>query len=675
MKNKRKYLLLMAALGVFFIIGCPLPMPDTTNPTVISTVPLSSATGVSVSGSITATFSEAMDPATITTATFTLKQGAVAVAGTVSYGGNTATFNPSTSLSSLVVYTATVTTGAKDLAGNALAANKVWSFTTADIAAPTVSSTVPANGATAVAVNAIVTATFSEAMAPATIGTATFTLKQGVTAVTGTVSYVGVIATFEPSVALSFSTVYTATITTGVEDVAGNALAANKVWTFTTGVAPDTTAPTVTSTVPANLATGVAINANVTATFSEAMAPLTITGTSFTLMQGATAVPGSVAYAGTTATFNPTINLAYSTVYTATVTTVVEDLAGNALAVNKVWSFTTGVAPDITPPTVTLTVPINTATGVGIASSVTATFSEAMDPLTITTATFTLKQGVATVTGTVTYAGTTATFNPGSSLANSLVYTATITTGAKDIAGNALVANKVWTFTTAAATLPPVNLGTAGNYVILSKAGISTVPFSAITGDIGVSPILTTAITGFSLVADGSNVFSTSPQVIGSVYAADMAAPTPANLGTAVLDMGTAYTDAAGRPTPDFSELSTGNIGGLTLVPGLYKWTSAVAITTDVTLAGGATDVWIFQISGALTEAAAVSVNLIGGAQAKNVFWQVAGAVTLGANSHFEGVILGGAGITLGNQVTLIGRLYSETAVALDMATVAEPAP
>src|ERR1035437_6320573 len=185
-----------------------------------------------------------------------------------------------------------------------------------------------------------------------------------------------------------------------------------------------------------------------------------------------------------------------------------------------------------------------------------------------------------------------------------------------------------------AAGLAPVNLGTAGNFVILSKSGVSTVPSSVVTGDIGISPIAHTAITGFSETMDLSNKFSTSAQVVGKIYAADYTAPTPTNMTTAVSDMEIAYTDAAGRTFPGFTELGAGEIGGLTLVPGLYKWGTDVSISTDVTLSGGPTDVWIFQISGRLNEANAARVTLAGGALAKNIFWQVAGAVTLGITEY-----------------------------------------
>ncbi|MBA3016621.1 MAG: DUF3494 domain-containing protein [Desulfobacteraceae bacterium] len=296
----------------------------------------------------------------------------------------------------------------------------------------------------------------------------------------------------------------------------------------------------------------------------------------------------------------------------------------------------------------------------------------------MTTATFTLTQGATPVPGAVTYVGTTATFNPTSNLAVSTVYTATITTGVKDLADNALAADKIWSFTTGATTAAGpelVNLGTAGDFAILAKSGISTVPSSAITGDIGVSPIDRTALTGFSETMDSSNEFSTSAQVTGKLYAADYAVPTPANLTTAVSDMETAYTDAAGRTLPDATELGAGEIGGLTIVPGLYKWGTGVLISTDVTLNGGPNDVWIFQISGDLTQASATQVILTGGALPKNIFWQTFGAVALDTTAHFEGIVLSYTEITLATGATVNGRLLSQTAVTLDGNTVTQPAP
>lgn len=220
----------------------------------------------------------------------------------------------------------------------------------------------------------------------------------------------------------------------------------------------------------------------------------------------------------------------------------------------------------------------------------------------------------------------------------------------------------------------PVNLGTAGNYVILAKSGISTVPASAVTGDIGVSPIAAAAITGFSLTLDSATgTFATSTQVIGKVYAADYTLPTPSNLGTAVSDMETAYTDAAGRVTPDFTELYSGDISGKTLVPGLYKWGTGVLISTDVTLNGGPDDVWIFQIGGGITQASGTRVLLAGGALPKNIFWQSADGVALDTTAHMEGIILCKTAITLATGATVNGRLLAQTDVNLDTGTVTQP--
>jgi len=218
-----------------------------------------------------------------------------------------------------------------------------------------------------------------------------------------------------------------------------------------------------------------------------------------------------------------------------------------------------------------------------------------------------------------------------------------------------------------------VNLGTAGNFVILSKSGISNVPPAFITGNLGVSPIAATAITGFSLIADSTNVFSSSAQVTGKVYAASYVSPTPSNMTVAIGDMQTAYTDAAGR-APKFTELGAGNIGGMTLLPGVYKWGTGLLIPTSVTLKGKATDVWIFQIGKGLTMSAASNVFLAGGALSKNVFWQVSEGVTLDSKAHLEGIVLAKTAITLGPAASVNGRLLAQTAVTLINNTVVQPA-
>ena len=216
------------------------------------------------------------------------------------------------------------------------------------------------------------------------------------------------------------------------------------------------------------------------------------------------------------------------------------------------------------------------------------------------------------------------------------------------------------------AKLAAVPLGLAGSFVILSKTGVTNVPSSAVTGDVGSSPIT------------GAAILLTCAEVTGVIYSVDAAGPpckvtNASRLTTAVGDMQTAYTNAAGRSNPDFLNLGAGNIGGRTLKPGLYKWTSAVNIPTNITLQGGQDDVWIFQVSGTLDMSNGVKMILKGGAQAKNIFWVSSGAVTLGTTSHFEGVILGATGINMKTGGSINGRLLAQTAVTLQMNTVKKP--
>ena len=218
----------------------------------------------------------------------------------------------------------------------------------------------------------------------------------------------------------------------------------------------------------------------------------------------------------------------------------------------------------------------------------------------------------------------------------------------------------------------PVNLGTAANFTILSESGISTTGVTSITGDIGVSPIASTAITGFGLIMDASNQFSLTPIVIGKVYAANYAPPTPSKMTTAISDMKTAFTAANGRtfPAPIVAAYA-GDISGRTLAPGLYKWSTGVLISSaGVTLNGLADDVWVFQIAQNLTVDNAAIIHLTGGAQAKNIFWVVSGKATLGTTVNFSGVVLSKTLISLNTNAKVTGRLLAQTAVTLIANTV-----
>lgn len=446
------------------------------------------------------------------------------------------------------------------------------------------------------------------------------------------------------------------------------------------------TAPAVIATSPADTTLAVALNNKVVATFSEAMDATTIDTVSFTVKgAGEPALTGTVTLdaASNTASFTPGSNFTASTLYTATLGRTVKSAAGIALENDYVWSFTSGTTTDTVAPTVSSTNPADTATGFALNGNVSANFNEALDATTVNTSTFTLSNGATAVSGTVSYNNKVATFNPSSNLTASTLYTATLTTAITDHAtpANPLAANVVWSFTTgSAAAVGPaaVNLRTAGNFVLLTKTGITNVHTSAITGNIGASPITAAAM---------DNVFCT--EIVGTIYGANAAytgsgavtcfagaASDNTLVANAVLDMGTAYNDAAGRTTPDHTELYAGDISGRTLAPGLYKWGTNVLINTDVTLSGGPNDVWIFQIAGDLIQANGSSVLLAGGAVPKNIFWQVGGGtgVAIGTTAHLEGVVLAAKGITVNTGATVNGRLLAQTAVTLDQNTVAQPA-
>jgi len=452
-----------------FAAGCSDPdkagNPTVTPPSVVSVTPVSGAT-VCPNAVITATFSKAMNPATINATTFTVAPGVVGIV-THDTTNTIFTFTPSTPLALSTNYTATITTGATDMYGNALASNFVWTFATSanPCSPPTVISVFPGGGTTGICPNTVVTATFNRAMNPATINATTFTLVgPGNVAVTGVVTYAGTTASFTPSAALALSTLYTATITTGAQDTFGNALASNYVWSFTTGsaICPP---PTVISETPLNGSTGVCPSSVVTATFSRAMNPSTINTTTFTLTgPGTTRVAGVVTYAASTATFTPSSPLALDTLYTATITTGAKDIFGIALASNFVWTFTTSVTA-CGPPTVISVAPPN-GSSVCPNTLVTATFSEAMKASTINTTTFTLTgPGTTPVAGVVTYVASSdvATFTPNAALAVNTLYTATITTGAQDLAGDPLASNYVWTFTTSAPACQAVTISVGVN--------------------------------------------------------------------------------------------------------------------------------------------------------------------------------------------------------------------
>jgi len=453
----------------------------------------------------------------------------------------------------------------------------------------------------------------------------------------------------------------------------------------------DTTRPRVTFTVPANAASGVPANSKITATFSEAMAPATISNTTFTLAQSGVPVTGlGVTYTvgSKTADFKPSVNLTVGRVYTATVTTGATDLAGNALAGissaptvanNHVWTFTAG-ATDTTPPLITLTNPASGVTAVPINSTVNATFNEAMDPSTISNATFIVAQsGVPAgtkISGTSSYDAPSmvATFKPSSNLTPSTTYIATITNGATDLAGNALVVPAVglpdnpWVFTTGAGVLAlgAVDLGSASTFGLMATAAVTAASASVINGDVSLEP--GTSVTGFppAVINGALHINDTvSHQARNDLLAAYNYAKGLACTTNVTAALGSMYVYPAGIP------------------PGVYcsGSTMLVNVGAPIVLDGGgdANAVWVFQIGSSMTSDA--DVTLRNGAQAKNVFWVPTSDMTIGSGTTFNGTIVAGRDSTSAGFATINGRILTGAITAGTIAlngtpsTVNVPAP
>lgn len=431
-----------------------------------------------------------------------------------------------------------------------------------DTTSPEVSWTSPVNAATQVVLNTKVAATFSEAMAPASLTTQSFTLLHGNSVVPGTVTYTGMTATFDPDSELLPNTVYTATITTEARNLTGIPLAASRTWSFTTGTSLAQIAPTVQLTDPTNAATGIPLNQKISAMFSTAMDANSISSTTFTLKKGTTTVAGTVTYTGTTALFAPNANLTANTVYTATIAKAAMDLAGNALAANYQWTFTTGTSTVTTPPLVSFTDPVTAATDIPLNQKIAATFSKTMDASTITTASYTLANGSTLVPAFVSYSGTTAILAPTANLLPNTQYTATINATVKDLTGNALASQYRWTFTTGASTVvtPPVVHSTdpASNDTAVALNQKIAVTFSK------AMDVTTLTTTSFKL-KKGSETIAGLVSVSG---ATGLFTPTvnllPNTLYTASVD--TTVTDLAGNA------LAT-----------KYQWTFTTGASTVVT--------------------------------------------------------------------------------------------
>ncbi|HXE98097.1 MAG TPA: Ig-like domain-containing protein [Dongiaceae bacterium] len=621
-------------LLVAFVAGCAnndqeitkIPvLPDITAPVVSFTSPAPGDVAVPYDRKVSVAFSEAMNPSTITTSTFTLTgPGSTPVAGAVSPVGPSATFTPSSNLAVSTTYTATITTGVKDLAGNALASPYVWSFTTGaapDTIAPTVSVTSPTNTAVAVPLNRVVHVGFSEAMDPSTVNTVSFTVTiTGGAKVQGTVIPVGTSAAFAPSSStpLVANTSYTATIKSGingVKDLAGNAMASDFVFTFTTGAAADLTAPTVSLTSPTDTAIAVPTNRIVHIGFSEVMDTLSLNSATITMREtvSTTNVPGTVTSVGTSATFSSNAPLFANTKYSVTILSGndgVKDLAGNAMASNFVFTFTTGAVTDTTKPTVIRTINANGATGVSINTKVGATFSEVMDASTITSGSFTFKlnQGAIPVPGLVTYSGVDAVFTPATPLTANTTYTATITTAAKDLAGNPLAGNQalppaasnyVWSFTTGAAadTAKPTVVSTNPANLATGVAVNSSVNA---TFSKAMDPLTISTATFTVAGVTGTVTYDAASKIATFAHAANLAANTTytATITTGAADLANnalatdyvwSFTTANVIVPPPAALINLGSAGtfGIMATSAITNTGAATRINGDVSLDPG----------------------------------------------------------------------------------------
>ena len=571
--------------------------------------------------------------------------------------------------------------------------------------APTVTITLPmasAPGVTGVATNSRVSATFSKPMTAASLTPTSFTVAcPAGQPVNATVAYDATtqIATLTPTQALPPSTLCAATLTTAVKDSTGLGLNSNYVWTFTTAALADVTRPTVVLSAPAAGDGSVPTNRGITVTFSEPMNAATISGTSFTVRNTSlgVAVAGNVSYSvsAKTATFTPSTpaTLAPTNTFTATITTAATDLVGNALAGNTatlpgsgnhVWTFTTAAGSDAVPPTVTAISPLNSASSVCTTKIVSATFSEPMDEATINTSTFRVTDNGTSVAGTVTYdaVNQVASFTPTSpsAFASSRSFVVTVVsgnTGVKDLAGNALASDRAWGFTTGSqACTSGVNLrtiasfGAFGGGAGVTNSGMNTV----LQGDLGTTAACT-LITGFHDATYTYTETGSNGAVNGNVYCDAPAPGTIAKMAIAtqaLSDAQTAYNDLAAMPVDTDP---SGQLGGLTLPPAVYKTAGGTFdITTggDLTLdaQGDPNAVWVFQSASALTVGSPGiprRVLLINGAQAKNVYWQVGSSVRIDDGSTMVGTIIAYAGVTISTagqaiQSTLTGRAIGLTA-------------
>lgn len=731
-----KSITFMALLFVAFLAGCK--KDDFTGEVVglcptVTTDPIDKAVNVPLNKVITATFNTVMKASTITNSTFVIRQGTTQISGKIAPTTNAAvfTFDPDVDLLPFTTYTGTISKSVTDTLRTAMVADYIWTFTTIPVlsvsADPIAGGTVTGGGAFAqssvVTVNAVPAAGYTflnwteSDNGPAVSNSASyqFTMNGNRT----------LIANFEPIPIGQFAVALSANPVAGGTTIGAGSFDAGSSVTISARVNAgytfvDWTENGVRVSTSSNIQFTLNANRTFVANFRAIPAAQFAVLLSSSPAAGGT-TDGEGAYpAGTSVTISSVANTGYTfTNWTDLASGAVVSASPNytfALSANRTlvanfllntYTLTVNAvngsvskAPDQPNYNHGSNVVLTATPAAGyVFSSWTGDATGTANPLTVNmtsnktiTANFTAipvnsyTLTVNAVNGSVTKVANQPTYTSGSTV----VLTATPATGysfsswSGDATGTVspltvtMNANK--NITANFTALPPVgptavNLGTAGDFAILSKAGISTTGVTSITGDIGVSPIAATAMTGFGLIMDTNGQSSHTPIVIGKAYAADYAAPTPAKMTTAVSDMETAFTTANGLTTPaPIVGLYAGDISGRILPPGLYKWSTGVLVTSaGVTLTGGPNDTWVFQIAQNLTINNNAKITLLGGAQAKNIFWVVSGQATIGSNANVSGNILSKTLVSMNTGSRLTGRLLAQTAVTLNASTVIKP--
>jgi len=658
-------MMLYASIALFMIIITGCKKDDFEGevsgdcPVVVSTDPMDKAVDVTLNKVISITFNTDMDAASINNSSFSIKQGTTVIKGKIdpTASAKTFTFTPEVNLLPFMTYTGTVTMEARDNFKTAMISDYTWTFVTIPQVtlsfSPLLSGTITGSGEFAEGSTTTASAT---ALAGFTFTNWTENDKEVSTSSSYQFTMKGnkaLVANFAPvplgnfAVNLSSSPAAGGTTTgSGPYRTGANvtvSAAANPGFTFT-----NWTENGIVVSTSSSFQFAISANRTLVANYKNVPASqFAVTLTSSPAAGGTTDGEGSY-NAGTSVTVNAKTNPAYNFVnWTDKATGAVVSTSPDykfALSANKALVANFAIK--------TYTLTVIAANGTVLKSPDQVSYNHGTAVLLTATP------------------GTGYTFTSYTGDAVSMIRTVTVMMNAnKTVTAN-------FTLLPTTGTGPKViDLGTAGDFAALTKSGISTTGITKITGDIGVSPTAASAITGFGLIMDTNGESSHTPIVIGKVFAADYAAPTPAKMTRAVSDMETAFTTANGLTTPaPVVGLYAGDISGRTLTPGLYKWATGVLITNQgVTLSGGPNDTWVFQISQDLTVNSSAKITLLGGAQAKNIFWVVSGKATLGTNSELSGTILSKTLISLNTGAKVNGRLLAQTAVTLNASTVIQP--